>query len=191
MCLAIGMSLGLGAVARPFSVIMWGSEFAECGILIFILCVCTIFMAFANILRTQYIIPQKKDNIYIIAVCIGAVTNILVNALLIPGMQARGAAIGTVCAEAIVCIIQAVLLMKNLPIFTYVRNCVFFIFSGVVMYGLLQFIESIVGIHFYSLLFEIAIGAFVYLMMCLIYFIVRKNEVVIDSLKQIKTRVFK
>lgn len=191
MCLAIGMSLGLGAVARSFSVIMWGSEFSECGVLIFILCVCTIFMAFANILRTQYIIPQKKDNIYIIAVCIGAVTNILVNALLIPRMQARGAAIGTVCAEAIVCIIQAVLLIKKLPIFTYVRNCVFFIFAGVVMYGLLQFIEDIVGIHFFSLLFEIVMGAFVYLMMCLIYFIVKKNEVVIDSLKQIKTRVLK
>lgn len=81
MCLAIGMSLGLGAVARPFSVIMWGSEFTECGVLIFILCVCTIFMAFANILRTQYIIPQKKDNIYIVAVCIGAVTNIIVNTI--------------------------------------------------------------------------------------------------------------
>ena len=191
MCLAIGMSLGLGAVARPFSVIMWGSEFTECGVLIFILCVCTIFMAFANILRTQYIIPQKKDNIYIVAVCIGAVTNIIVNTILIPNLQARGAAIGTVCAEGIVCITQAVLLRKDLPIFTYVKNCVFFIFSGIVMYGFLQLIENIAGIHFYSLIFEIVVGAFIYLTMCLIYFIMRKNEVVIASLKQIRTKMFK
>ena len=61
------------------------------------------------------------------------------------------------------------------------KNCVFFIFSGIVMYGFLQLIENIAGIHFYSLIFEIVVGAFIYLTMCLIYFIMRKNEVVLNK----------
>ena len=120
MCLAIGMSLGLGAVGNSFSIIMWGNSFTESGVLIFILCICTVFMAFANILRTQYIIPQKEDRIYIIAVCLGAMTNLVVNALLIPSMAARGAAIGTVCAEGAVCITQAAFLIKKFLILFYI-----------------------------------------------------------------------
>ncbi len=51
----------------------------------------------------QYLIPFHRENIYIKAVSIGAVTDILLNLLLIPFFGASGAVISTLGAEILVC----------------------------------------------------------------------------------------
>ena len=42
------------------------------------------FVAFANVIRTQYLIPYKYDEVYIQSVGLGALANLTINFCLIP-----------------------------------------------------------------------------------------------------------
>ena len=70
-------------------------------------------MAIANVIRTQYLIPQHMDKPYIISVFIGAIVNLIANYLLIPIMDASGAAVGTLLAEGVVCIYHIFAVIKS------------------------------------------------------------------------------
>ena len=78
------------------------------------LSISVIFVAWANVLQTQILIPQKKDNIYLISIVIGAFINILINFILIPRFGALGAVIGTICSECAVAISQTIPIRKEL-----------------------------------------------------------------------------
>ena len=70
------------------------------------------FVGWANVGRTQYLIPKKLDSIYLISTIGGALINLSINLMLIPLLAAAGAAIGTVFAELSVMVIHVFLLKK-------------------------------------------------------------------------------
>ena len=191
MCLAVGMSMGMCAVGQRFSDLMWGAEFVYCGNLIRILSFCTIFMAFANILRTQYIIPHRMDYVYVLSVCLGAAVNLVVNLLLIPRLEATGAAIGTVCAEATVAVVQTAFLTKKLPIGQYMRKSGIFLAMGVIMYWCIEKMDAFFVRDSVALIAEIVLGIAVYGTLCLGYFIWTKNELVHKAYAEIRRRMMK
>ena len=69
------------------------------GVLIMGLSITIPFMSFANIIRTQFLIPSEKDKEYLSSVIGGAVVNLIANTLLISKIGAIGATIGTILAE--------------------------------------------------------------------------------------------
>ena len=108
MIAIIAMTGGFIGVASVFSPLYWGEEFRVCDILIIGLAFSMPFTAFANVLRTQYLIPRHRDKVFQTSVIIGAGVNLIANFLLIPYLNAMGAVIGTILAEGSVCIVQAV-----------------------------------------------------------------------------------
>lgn len=65
--LSTSMAFGLCAV-NEFVPIFSGSGFNKYKDVIYILVLSSIFISWANVIRTQYLIPNKKDKIYIISV---------------------------------------------------------------------------------------------------------------------------
>ena len=45
--------------------VFFGDEFIACGEIIRLLSVTVFFIAWANVIRTQYLIPNKRDSIYL------------------------------------------------------------------------------------------------------------------------------
>lgn len=84
MLMAASMAFGLAGVAPVFAPWFYGEAFARCGLFIVMLCPIIVFKGWAGALRTQYIIPAHKDNVYIISLSSGAVVNLIINFLLIP-----------------------------------------------------------------------------------------------------------
>lgn len=97
---------GICGIAKEFVPIYFGPGYEQCKILMYIIMPSCIFIAIANVIRTQILIPQKRDIVYIKSVSLGAVVNLCLNLLFIYKFKAIGAAIGTFCAETIVCIYQ-------------------------------------------------------------------------------------
>lgn len=163
MFVVTSMSFGIMAVAKEFVPIFYGPGFEKCILLFQVLLPSCWFLAFANVIRTQYLIPNKKDNVYIIAVIVGALVNIAVNFILIPICQSIGAAVATVCAEAAVCIMQCIGIRKELNTKKYVVYTLPFLLVGFGMYVLLINltlpIESIVENLFIKIVIGIAIYA--------------------------------
>ena len=72
MCLAFALAFGLAAIARTFAPVFWGNEFIPSGTIIVGLSITVPFISFANVIRTQYLIPMERDREYLISVFAGA-----------------------------------------------------------------------------------------------------------------------
>ena len=135
MFITAPLCCGLFATGRNFSIIFYGENFVKTGILIEVLAIVIIIKAWANVLRTQYLIPHEKDKVYIWSVCLGAIINLLLNALLIPSLQSIGACIGTIAAEFIVMAYQAFAVRRELPIHQYIKQSLPFLAKAIIMFG--------------------------------------------------------
>ena len=115
LCMVSAMAFGVAAVADRFAPLFYGEAFAASGELMAPLAFTLMTIGFANVIRTQWVLPQARDTIFVKSVCAGAVVNLLANALLIPSMRAMGAVVGTLLAETTVPVVQWILLRKELP----------------------------------------------------------------------------
>lgn len=154
-----------GVLAVSYSLVPWffGEEFSQSALLMNILAVTLIFIGWGNVVRTQYIIPKKKDNIYIISISLGAVLNLIVNALLIPKFGAVGACIGTVIAEFSVPVYQSFVLRKELDTGKMLIQNFKFTVYGLIMFAVLMGIQYILGTGFATMLLQIVVGGVIYL----------------------------
>ncbi len=157
-------TFGIVSVAPEFVSVFLGKGYEECITLIYCLMPMLIFKAFANVMRTQYLIPRKKDKVFVTSVCAGAIINFLLNLIFIPKIQAVGACIATVCAEASVCIYQMYHVMKEQQLGENILQAIFFQVIGIIMYIVLQNV-NIDGNDWIVLSKKIILGGMVYLIL--------------------------
>lgn len=162
MGLAIPVTMGTAGIASNFTPVFFGEEFRDSSVVIMVLSVITLFNSWANVIRTQYLIPNQRDREYIISVIAGAIVNIIINSLLITRMGAMGAAIGTVFAEFTVMFIQTIFVCKKLPILKYMQDSWLFIVSGWIMFMLVWRIGRWTGETIIGLAIQVFMGIFSY-----------------------------
>ena len=186
MALALPISMGTAAVAENFAPLFFGEEFRACGILIMCLSPITVFNSWANVLRTQYLIPNKRDREYTVSVIVGAVFNVLFNSILITKIGALGAVIGTLIAEFSVMLVQTMSVTKELEISTYLKDCWIFVVSGLSMYVVVFKCGGLFGENVSSLILQILIGIAIYGGLTLTLFIIFQRNRLIYMLNMIK-----
>ena len=79
--LASPIVLGLISIAKEFAPVYFGNEFYKTGYLIEISSITILFISWANVIRTQYLIPKERDKEYINSVIMGAIVNLISNLL--------------------------------------------------------------------------------------------------------------
>lgn len=163
------MCFGVLAISKSLIPWFYGEDFSDSIPLINMLAVTLILIGWGNVVRTQYIIPSKMDNIYIKSISLGAVLNLLVNTLLIPRYAAIGACVGTLVAELVVPIYQGVCVRKELNQGRYIKRVVPFVGIGILMFIVLKVIEYIIGCGFITMIIQIGVGAIIYLGLSLLY----------------------
>ena len=141
MFLAFPMCLGLIAISNNFIPIFLGKSFIKSSILVNYLSITILFLSFANVIRTEYLIPKEKDKIYIVSVMLGAISNLIINYLLIPKYASVGAAIGTIFAEFFVMIYQVICVRKELPIKEYLKDITSYLYKSLIMFSIISLIN--------------------------------------------------
>ena len=129
ICMVCAMAFGVAAVADRFAPLFYGADFRYSGTLMVPLAFTLMLIGFANVIRTQWILPQGRDDIFVKSVCTGAVVNLVANICLIPSLQSMGAVIGTLLAEASVPLVQFMILRKELPYKQYLGYVL--VYSGI------------------------------------------------------------
>ena len=76
-----------------------------------------LFIGLTNILGIQMLVPLGREKVVLQSEIAGAVTDLILNLILIPPLKATGAAIGTLVAEAVVLAVQYLALRKDLKDF--------------------------------------------------------------------------
>lgn len=162
MFLASSMCFGIVAVADVFVPVFFGDGFEKCISILTILMPSCIFLAFANVIRTQYLLPYEMDRQYMFALLMGAVSNFVLNILLIPKYAAIGASIGTLITEALVCFLQCYSVRRLIPMKKYVGASVSFVLSGIGMSIIVRSMKFSMRNHYIVLLIKVLFGILIY-----------------------------
>lgn len=172
---ASAVSMGIMTVAKEFVPVFYGVGFEKCIHLFNIILPSCIFVAFANVIRTQYILPRKRDVLYASSLFAGAVVNVILNFLLIPRLASVGAAIGTLAAEIVVCVVQSACVFKEANIGRNIINSLPFVFAGVVMFVAFHNYTLPIQNTFISLFVKIIISGLLYLAVLGVLILAKKS----------------
>ena len=170
VCMVSAMAFGVAAVADRFAPLFYGENFRYSGTLMAPLAFTLIMIGFANVIRTQVVLPQKRDHIFVKSVCAGAVVNLAANACLIPSLGSMGAVIGTLMAEMTVPVVQFWILRKELPYGRYIKYVGIYAVFGGIMLGCVRLTARLLpGENWLNLAIMTVTGALVYGALCLGY----------------------
>lgn len=186
LCLSAAMAFGIAAIASPFVVLFYGDDFASCGSIIKILTPTILFISWANVIRTQYLLPHGMDREYTFTVLGGALVNLIVNYFAIPIAGAQGAAIGTIIAEFFVAVWQTMYVRKKLPIKKYCVEGIPFLFAGMVMLtGVTLTAHYLSDIRWGNVILQIVLGAVIYISIVLVYLRNSKNKWLLTTIFEV------
>ncbi len=107
-------TIGLILLAKPLVLLFSGNQYLSAILPMQVISPIILIISIASLTGTQILPAVNKEKIALVSYCLGAVTNVTVNYLLIPRYGALGAAIGTVCAETVVTLFQIIILGKLL-----------------------------------------------------------------------------
>ena len=116
IALTLPLSIGCYFIAPYIIPIFCGDSYHDAIITLQIISPIIFFIGLSNIIGIQILYPQQQESKVILCTGIGAITNIILNIILIPEFGHKGAAISTLCAEAIVTISMALIGKYFIPI---------------------------------------------------------------------------
>ena len=185
LCMVTAMAFGVAAVADRFAPLFYGDDFAKSGALMKPLGFTLIMIGFANVIRTQVVLPQKRDSIFVKSVCAGAVVNLVANSCLIPSMKSMGAVIGTLMAEMTVPVVQFLILRKELPYGQYLSYVGIYSIMGFVMLMCVRTVDMLIPLKSWTgLAIQTVTGILVYGGLCLIYWNKSGHGITLNRLKR-------
>ena len=169
----IGMAafFGLFSVAELFVSIYYGEAFSECGSIIQCMCILPLVIGLGEVIRTQYLIPNKMDRIYTVCIVLNAVLNVALSVALIPLIGVYGAVVGTISAELFGTIVQLVVVRKFIDLKYLIKQIIAFFLIGLIMYFSIIFVDAfLTGFNgILRLLLDITIGALTYILISIFY----------------------
>lgn len=174
--LVVGAAFGLAGICNVLAPVYFGSEFVGSAPIIAGLGFSLIFVTWANVIRTQYLIPNKLDKPYVISSVIGALANLAVNIILIPKFAGIGAMIGTIIAEFTVFFVQLILVRRLFPMSQYLQPVLFLFPIGMIMFAVVYWIGAYMGNTIITLIIQILVGGFLYLSGSMVYLKVIHDE---------------
>ena len=169
MFLAFPICFGLITISKDFIYLFLGNEFSKTSSIIYYLSITIIFISFANVIRTQYLIPKERDKIYVSSVIGGAIINIIINYLLIPKYKSIGACIGTIVAEFFVMFYQIHSVKRELPIKKYIKENSIFLVKSLIMFAIIIPIKMLSINVYLKLILQITSGITIYLILNIKY----------------------
>lgn len=144
--------------AKPAMKILTTDEFYSAWEYVPLLSIAMVFTAFTNFAGTVYIV-NKKSGVSFLTALVGAVSNIILNFLLIPSpLGVQGAALATVVSYILSFIIRAAVAKKYIPFKLYSMH--------IILNSVIIFVQAVVMI--FEIKYWIIIEAVLFVLLCII-----------------------
>ena len=160
--LAFPIVFGIIAIADDFVPMFLGMEFMPSVDVLKTLSITIIFIIWANVIKTQYLIPNERERDFIVSVILGAVVNLLFNFIFIPQYGAVGATIGTVFAELSVATYQTFAVIKILPIKKYFHYFGKSLLASSIMFIAVFVVHFIIPNAMLRMCIQVVLGVIIY-----------------------------
>lgn len=159
---AFPMITGIILVSNRFVPLFFGDGYNKVKLLMPILSFIILTIGLSNVIGVQYLLPIKRQREYTLSVIVGAVTNVILNFILIYYYKSIGACIATIIAELSVTCTQLYFVRKDFDIKQILKHSCKYILFSLIMFicvyplNYLRFDDKIViGI-------QVCLGLFVY-----------------------------
>lgn len=189
--IGIAMTCGISAISNEFVPWFFGKGYDSCIVLIIVLSPVLLVKGLSNTVRTQYLVPLKKEAIFTKSVIIGAIVNLIVNLMFIPKLGAMGAVLGTLLAELVACIIQFFAIKGEIKFREVMIRSMIYLCFGMVMIGFVRCVSYIEVNIWIKLLVELGTGVIVYSGVCIVFWKKTNNSIYKDMFLPIIQKFFK
>lgn len=183
----------MGAVciglSKPIILIVFGNDFSRSIILLQLLAVTLVFMIWSDVIRSLWVIPHKKDKVFLLTIGIGAVVNCILNSILIPKYSAAGACIATIAAELSVPIVQFIIFRKELDYKDLLIKQLVFVLSAIITIVFLGNIQAYFSIKIIDLAILLVIGSVFYILVCALLHLIFRRKDFISYISIIKNKI--
>lgn len=183
MFFAIPIWFGFICISKSFAPFFFGSEFSYSGTLMTYLSITIVIMSFANVIRTQYLIPNEKDKVFVVSVIIGAIVNLIFNIILIPIYNSLGAVFGTVAAELSVMLYQTIKVSHEIDLKEIYKDILMFLIKGLIMLIVISMLNLLPINKLVIMFMQVVLGAIIYMLLSMSYAIDNFNIKVLEKLK--------
>lgn len=160
--LAVPLMFGMAAVSQKLILWFLGQPFAPTGVTIAFLSPIILFIAWSNVIGTQYLMPVNRVRDYTVSVTLGAVVNIVLNFGFIPLWGLYGAAYATALSELIVTVYQIWVVRKDLDMHQLFGGVWKYFIAGAAMFIVVWPIQLAMPATALWSMIEIAIGGIIY-----------------------------
>ena len=158
LLLAIPIMFGLIVTAKRFVPIYLGDGYEECIPLVYIFSPLILIIGVSNLLGTHYYTPFDKQRISNRFLIIGAIINVLLNAILIYYFKARGAAISSIVAELVITLLYLWFAKDFFTFKDFIKVGYKYLISGSIMFVTLLVLNYYLPMGIWFLILEIGIG---------------------------------
>lgn len=177
MALVAAVGFGIAAIAPEFVPLFFGQGYEPCVQLVYCFVPVLVVKACSNLVRSLYLIPAEKDRLYTVAVCGGAVVNLLMNYALIRRYGAMGAVLGTLAAETATLAVQMIGCRNDVNFLRYIAANFYYLAFGAVMVVIVRMAAVRLSLPAFPLVAVLVmIGAAVYLACCVCAWHICKNS---------------
>ena len=174
---SIAAAFGLLAVSDRFIALYYGENFLASSDYLKLMCPLVYIILLGDVFRSQCLIPNKKDWIYIASLFISAGVNTILNFALIGHIGVYGVIIGSIAAELAATVFEWIFARKDIRNLDVLKSFLFFGVDGALMLGLIYLLSGFISTTWLFLLVSVLAGAVVYLSLALIYlFLVSSNR---------------
>ena len=146
-----------------------------------------LFIGVTNVLGIQILVPLGKEKIVLYSEIIGAITDIIINAILIPRFVSAGAAIGTLIAELSVFIVQYLSLRNEVK--SVFRQLHYFrIIVAIVLSIIASIWIKIININYFVTL---VISSILFFGTYIIFLLLKKEELIVEIWNMVTIKFLK
>ena len=162
LTITLPAAIGLSIFAKDIMCFMFGELFEPAAITVRILTVLIVIKAIGNLYGAQILVAFGAEKFLLFSTLFGAISNVIMNAFLIPIFEENGAAIASVISELIVCIIQVALSKKYVDVKVgkcfYLQLCLSSCVMAIAVIGVCHSINSLI----LRMVIGIPVGIFVF-----------------------------
>lgn len=134
----------------------------------------------SQVMGYQVLYPMGKLRLVIICTGIGAITNIILNILLVPNLSHYGTAISYLGAEMATTISMMIIAHKHLPIKLYYREHTNYIVGGIIIVLILTILQTYFSFNNITMITLLTISSFIFY---LGFLYIRKDKLLISVIK--------
>lgn len=184
---SIPCAIGLFFLSEKVLVLFVGSKYIRATNTLRILLVDVVFAAINGVAINQILISYRRDTKASAAVVIGAITNLCLNAFMIPMFGKEGAAISTVASEVVIFLFVCISAKDIFKISRFLKQIGQSIVACIPMVGIYLLLTYNQANDILLVVMTIFGGALLYFVMLF----VMKNELVKEGILQIRQKIMK